>query len=578
MFILFSDIFDCKIVESDLAESKSSAVEDTSIVNSTKVDDNVDDYFDLNASLREIITADKDFDLFLEKDAELNYTDTDPSENKAGDEGLETCSPKSNQDVSDVIVQDKNNIHVASTGEKTYVTDTGKHFPIKKQSALSKTKSPSPKTVRRLKKSFPSEEPCTSISPPVPTESKKIKSVVKRIYNKIAEDNASRKETDDGGSAEKIARKRTRSKSRSRSSSISDKRDKRSESPYQCQSSSSHSRYYRSTSPDKSYTNRKDRYSYSEEDRYQQQQQDYYHYQQHRQQCPKVNDTLCDLYDFQQDIQNTYRLFLRYPCLADTVLKDNQYLIAQRNKTLYENLPDIIEHCCEFKATMQLNQLTDKEKILFFRYILQVITLGVAYRKYVFLDAHDRVNMGQPLPDFAKMLNITDVELELMVKQMFSFAQRATNIALPTEKECFSRQDQKQYQYKKNFHSGDNYDNQYYDSDVRFTRRGGANNFGRFNNKRQQFHKGRGRGGGGGGGGSYNFYNQYPVQQSNESQKRYHDAYYTNRNNAEYTASYSTTTKYDQPSSSHQSWHNQSDSYSQKYAAYNCYGSYKTST
>ena len=575
MFILFSDIFDYKIVESEPVESKS-VVEDTSAVDSTKVDDNAGDYFD--ASIREIITADKDYDLFLEKDTELNYTDIDPSENKAVDEGLETCSQTSNQDVSDVIVQDKNNIHVASTGEKTYVTNTGKQFPIKKQSALSKTKSPTPKTVRRLIKTIPSEESRTPVSPPpVLLESKKIKSVVKRIYNKSSINNISRKETDDNGSTEKITRKRTRSRSRSRSrsSSVSDKRDKRSVSPYQRQSSSSYSKYHKSTSPDKSYSNRKDGYSYSEEDRYQQQ-QDYYHYHQHRQQCPKVNDTLCDLYDFQQDIQNTYRLFLRYPCLADTVLKDNQYLIAQRNKTLYENLPDIIEHCCEFKATMQLNQLTDKEKILFFRYMLQVLTLGVAYRKYVFLDAHDRVNMGQPLPDFAKMLNITDVELELMVKQMFSFAQRATNIVLPTEKECFSRQDQKQYQYKKNVHSNDNYDNQYYDSDVRFTRRGGGNNFGRFNNKRQQFHKGRGRGGGGGG--SYTFYNQYPVQQSNESQKRYHDAYYTNRNNAEYTASYSTTTKYDQPSTSHQSWHNQSDLYSQKHAAYNCYGSYKTST
>lgn len=56
-------------------------------------------------------------------------------------------------------------------------------------------------------------------------------------------------------------------------------------------------------------------------------------------------------------------------------------------------------------------------------------------------------------------------------------------------------------------------------------------------------------GGGGGGGGSYNYYNQYPTQQSTESQKRpYHDSYYTNRNNADYTASYSTSGKYDQSS------------------------------
>ena len=84
-----------------------------------------------------------------------------------------------------------------------------------------------------------------------------------------------------------------------------------------------------------------------------------------------------------------------------------------------------------------------------------------------------------------------------MVKQIFAFAQRGTNICLPTEKESFTRQDQKQYQYKKHFHGGDNYDNQYYDSDVYFNRRG--NNFGRFNHKRQNFysHKGRGRGGGG---------------------------------------------------------------------------------
>lgn len=165
-----------------------------------------------------------------------------------------------------------------------------------------------------------------------------------------------------------------------------------------------------------------------------------------------------------------------------------------------------------------------------------------------------------------------------MVKQIFAFAQRGTNICLPTEKESFTRQDQKQYQYKKHFHGGDNYDNQYYDSDVYFNRRG--NNFGRFNHKRQNFysHKGRGRGGGGGGGGSYNYYNQYPTQQSTESQKRpYHDSYYTNRNNADYTASYSTSGKYDQSSTSHQSWNNQTDFQSQKYAGYNCYGSYKTS-
>ena len=400
-FILFSDIFDCQIEEPNVVVSESSTVQDVPIVESTKVEDNTFDYSQIDADtnvIREIITEDKDFDLFLEKDAELNYTtDTYLSENKEVDsELLETTSKISDKDVFDEVTPDKNSIHVASTGEKTYVTDTGKHFPIKKQSALSKTISPSPKKVKRLKKRSPSVE-YASIS--LPIESQKLKYVVKRIYNKIADNNMTAKGTYDD-SPEKISRKATKSKSTSRSSSVSDKRDKRSNSPYQRQSSSSHSRHYRSISPEKTYANKKDRYSsyYEDEQRHQQQHK--------QQQCPKVNGTSYDSYDFQQDIQNTYRLFLRYPCLAETVLKDNQYLILQTNKTLYENLPDIIENYCEFKATIQLNKLSDKEKILFFRYILQVITLGVATRKYVFHDAHDRVNMGQPLPDFAKMLYI----------------------------------------------------------------------------------------------------------------------------------------------------------------------------
>lgn len=92
-----------------------------------------------------------------------------------------------------------------------------------------------------------------------------------------------------------------------------------------------------------------------------------------------MNGTLYDSYDFQQDIQKTYRLFLRYPCLAETVLKDNQYLILQTNKTLYENLPDIIENYCEFKATIQLNKLSDKEKILFFSVYLTSDNSGSSY-------------------------------------------------------------------------------------------------------------------------------------------------------------------------------------------------------
>lgn len=207
-FILFSDIFDCQIEEPNVVVSESSTVQDVPIVESTKVEDNTFDYSQIDADtnvIREIITEDKDFDLFLEKDAELNYTtDTYLSENKEVDsELLETTSKISDKDVFDEVTPDKNSIHVASTGEKTYVTDTGKHFPIKKQSALSKTISPSPKKVKRLKKRSPSVE-CASISPPI--ESQKLKSVVKRIYNKIADNNMTAKGTYDD-SPEKISRR-----------------------------------------------------------------------------------------------------------------------------------------------------------------------------------------------------------------------------------------------------------------------------------------------------------------------------------------------------------------------------------
>lgn len=111
-FILFSDIFDCQIEEPNVVVSESSTVQDVPIVESTKVEDNTFDYSQIDADtnvIREIITEDKDFDLFLEKDAELNYTtDTYLSENKeVGSELLETTSKISDKDVFDEVTPDK---------------------------------------------------------------------------------------------------------------------------------------------------------------------------------------------------------------------------------------------------------------------------------------------------------------------------------------------------------------------------------------------------------------------------------------------------------------------------------------
>lgn len=71
-----------------------------------------------------------------------------------------------------VSQSDKSNICVIDGGEKRYITTSGKQLPIKKQSALARTRSPSPKCVKRLRRDSYSYSP----------EPKKIKSVVSQVY------------------------------------------------------------------------------------------------------------------------------------------------------------------------------------------------------------------------------------------------------------------------------------------------------------------------------------------------------------------------------------------------------------
>lgn len=89
---------------------------------------------------------------------------------------------------------------------------------------------------------------------------------------------------------------------------------------------------------------------------------------------------------------------------------------------------DILVHKTAFTRLTQLNQLSDENQVLFFRYMLQVITLALLNKKYV--NYCEPFNLGKPLPNFHEMLQMNPMDFKLIVKQVYAFAQSNNTIEL----------------------------------------------------------------------------------------------------------------------------------------------------
>ena len=141
-------------------------------------------------------------------------------------------------------------------------------------------------------------------------------------------------------------------------------------------------------------------------------------------------------HDLVDDIKETLSAFLDEPCLTEYARKVNKRLsMTSLSASLYDNLPHVVNQCGfrhHFDIGERMRNLSDVNKLLFLRYCLQLLSLGVVVRKYVFGDRY--TNLGNSLPDFAEMFNMSRGEFGCLVKRIFHFGRQRRSVVMPSPK------------------------------------------------------------------------------------------------------------------------------------------------
>ena len=141
-------------------------------------------------------------------------------------------------------------------------------------------------------------------------------------------------------------------------------------------------------------------------------------------------------HDLVDDIKETLSAFLDEPCLTEYAKKVNKCLASSSiTASLYDNLPHVINQCgfrYHFDIGERMHNLSDVNKLLFLRYCLQLLSLGVVVRKYVYSDR--QTNVGNSLPNFAEMFNMAGAEFGCMVKRIYNFGLQKRSVVMPSPK------------------------------------------------------------------------------------------------------------------------------------------------
>lgn len=309
----------------------------------------------------------------------------------------------------------------------------------------------------------------------------------------------------------------------------------------------------------------------------------------------KVQKDLMYSYDFLDDIKITYRLLNTKPCLSDHICKEQRYLFNNTKQPLYMNIPEILQRKMGFDRIVQLNQLSDENKVLFFRYMMQIITLALVTKKYV--NYSESINLGNALPDFAGMLNVQPMEFQLLVKQLYSFAQLNNTIELPphqgkltgypyypknhsnyfNNRQCYDQSGNQRFNYKRPFRGRSNRRSNY-----NFRHRGrGQNHYGdqqpyeQYDRDNQFYYAAQ-----------YQNFHQYYDRPPQSSNQQVEQTQQSQRSDQQAIPAYVTSKSYTQveesnaneqlPVSSTWTYPNATESEQDKYPSY--YDSYKTST
>ena len=144
---------------------------------------------------------------------------------------------------------------------------------------------------------------------------------------------------------------------------------------------------------------------------------------------PRYNDLV-------DDIKEILSAFLDEPCITEYAKKVNKYLSSSSTSaSLYDNLPHIINQCGfrhNFNIGERMHNLSDTNKLLFLRYCLQLLSLGVIVRKYVYFDRE--TNVGNSLTNFAEMFNMAGAEFGCMVKRLYNFGLQKRSVVIQSPK------------------------------------------------------------------------------------------------------------------------------------------------